>query len=60
MIACAALTALFNFFATFYMPQRWLTLVVTIVIYAAIGVIVHLIIVLDKDDWKKIRTILKK
>ncbi len=60
LISCIALTIVFTFFAQFYMPQRWIALVLTILFYAVVGAAIHLLIVLDRDDWKKIRMILKK
>lgn len=54
VLSCAALTLLFRVLSLLYMPSGWLTLFVCIVVYAALGAIVHFVIVLSAAEWKSI------
>lgn len=56
LVSCVALIIAFKSFSYLYMPNSWITLVACIIVYAGIGAIIHLLIVLEKED----RVFLKK
>lgn len=51
VVSCMVLTLIFKGFTILYMPYSWLTLSICILIYSLFGTILHLVIVLEKDDW---------
>jgi len=59
-LACLGLTAIFKWFSSLYMPSSWLTLIVCIMIYALIGLPIHLVIVCNKRQWKILLNIFRK
>ncbi len=56
VIACGALTFVFKAFTVFFMPDSWLTLIISALILALCGAILHLLIVCSRDDWRFVRT----
>ena len=54
VLSCGVLTLLFNLFARVYLPSSWLTLAACILVYAGIGGAVHFMIVLKKQEWRKV------
>ena len=55
VIACGAITGIFKMLSNFYMPDNWCELILTALIYCLIGMIVHLMIVLNRQEWTKVR-----
>lgn len=50
-VACAVLVILFRLMTRVYLPDSWLTLILTGAVLALIGAAVHLAIVCDRQDW---------
>lgn len=59
-VSSLALTALFMWFSGFYEPHSWLMLIVCGIVYAAVGLPVHLAIVCNKRQWKILFNLVKK
>lgn len=57
-LACLVLTAVFHWFSGFYMPSSWVTLVICGLVYALIGMPIHLVIVCNKRQWRMLFRIL--
>ena len=59
-LACLTLTAVFQWLSRLYMPTSWITLIICIVVYAVIGLPIHLVIVCSKRQWKILLNIFRK
>ncbi len=60
LLACSALTILFQAFARLYMPDNWLCLILCILLYAAAGCALHLAVVFGRRDWNRIKGLIKR
>lgn len=60
VISCFMLTVLFKCFTLIYLPTSWITLAVCAVIYAVFGSIIHLLIVLEPYEWRKVFDALRR
>ena len=54
LLSCVMLTLTFQVLTRFYMPDSWLTLIAFALVLAALGGILHLLIVCSREDWKMI------
>lgn len=54
VLACGAMTALFYGLSRLYMPQSWLTLILSAGVYALLGTPLHLLIVCDKGQRQRL------
>ncbi len=59
-VSCLLLSAIFKWLSNFYMPSSWATLAVCALLYALIGIPIHLIIVCNKRQWKILCNIFMK
>lgn len=51
VISCGVLTGVFKGLSLIYMPDSWLTLILCAVIYAGIGSVIHMVLVLNREEW---------
>lgn len=52
LLSCAVLTAVFKGASLIYTPGSWAALIVTAIALAAVGAVLHLLIVCSREDWK--------
>ncbi|MGN0169699.1 MAG: lipopolysaccharide biosynthesis protein [Lachnospiraceae bacterium] len=60
VISCFMLTISFKCFSLIYLPTSWITLAVCVVIYAVFGSVIHLLIVLEPYEWRKVFDALRR
>ncbi len=60
VISCAALTGLYQLFARWYLPHSWSTLILTAIVYAILGIPVHLGIVCSREEWGMLLGMIKR
>ena len=62
--AVGVMCLVFKGLSLLYMPTSWITLILTAIVYVAIGCVIDGLIVLNRSDWKmllnRVRKILKK
>lgn len=51
LVSCAALTLLFKALSLLYVPHTWFMLVLCALVLAAVGGVLHLLIVCSREDW---------
>lgn len=59
-LASLVLTAVFHWISRIYMPSSWGTLVICALVYALIGMPIHLVIVCNKRQWRILLHIFRK
>lgn len=60
VIACAIVTAVLMMLARIYTPASWLTFVACACVFAIVGCILHLAVVFDRRDWKRLYGMLRR
>lgn len=59
VISCLVLICVFKFFSWIFMPEVWISLILSAIFYAMVGCPLHLCIVGKAKDWKQIMQIIK-
>lgn len=60
LLSCAVLCAVFKGMSFLYVPETWLTLILSALILAVVGLVLHLLIVCSKDDWEMLEGRIRK
>ncbi|MCR4805821.1 MAG: lipopolysaccharide biosynthesis protein [Clostridia bacterium] len=60
VISCGVLVAAFKGVMSLYTPSSWLGLALSVCALAVLGAGLHLLVVFQKDDWKRVMTMLKR
>lgn len=55
LLACAVVTVLFLALNRIFHPEGWISFILTALLYAAAGCLLHLAVVFDRSDWKKLK-----
>lgn len=57
--ACGVLTAVFKGMSLLYTPGSWVTLILSALVLAAVGIVLHLLVVCSPADWKILINLVK-
>ncbi len=60
LFSCAVLCAVFKLMSLLYVPDTWLTLIVSALVLMVIGFVLHVLIVCSKDDRMLLRSKIKE
>ena len=55
LISCGVLVVVFKLLSRLYTPTSWLTLILSAIVLAVVGGVLHLLIVCSREDWKLLR-----
>lgn len=59
VLSCIVMTLVFKRISLWYVPESWVTLIFSALVLAAVGALLHLLIVCNPSDWKKLIHIVK-
>ena len=60
LLSCAVMTASFKGISMLYQPSSWITLILSAIVLFALGAAMHLLIVCNRDDRKRILALLTR
>lgn len=55
LVSCGVLVVVFKALSRLYTPTSWLTLILSAVVLAVVGGVLHMLIVCSREDWKLLR-----
>ena len=55
LVSCGVLVVVFKAQSRLYTPTSWLTLILSAVVLAVVGGVLHMLIVCSREDWKLLR-----
>jgi len=55
IISCVVMTVIFKWIASFAVPSTWVHLIILALVMAVVGVVIHVIFLFNKDDFKSLK-----
>jgi len=60
LVSCGVLVVVFKGISLLYTPDSWLTLIISACVLAAVGGVIHLLVVCNREDWKLLHQKLRR